>query len=224
MLTYWHSDGATRKPPMLSSQSKPSSKRAKEQATRYMKSTGWEHIQVAGWISAIDPAVANAIYDDVMLPSIENHGSAARPHSAPSIRDLIRLGSIRSKSVLGQHAYTKELLSEDEILILNENKIVVPTWLPKQFEWCEGSKCWVSRPPAGANLITAEQIPLNIFPDRRDYGQHRMSRQSAITAHYRELALPRRFLLSLLSFPDWELALVTRKPSRNEAIRGVRAL
>ena len=48
-----------------------------------------------------------------------------------------------SRSALEKHAYTKELLSEDEILILVDNKIVVPTSLPEQFEWCKDSKRWV---------------------------------------------------------------------------------
>ena len=92
-------------------------------------------------------SAAIAIHDDLMLPPIENHESAAHPHFGPSLRDLMNRGEIRSRDVLKQHAYAKELLSEDEILILNENKIVVPTCLPKEFEWCEDSKRWVARPP-----------------------------------------------------------------------------
>ena len=57
MFTYWHPDGRARKPAMLSSQSKPASKRAKEQVAQYIQSTEWEHVQVSKWISAVDPVI-----------------------------------------------------------------------------------------------------------------------------------------------------------------------
>lgn len=48
---------------MLSSQSKPGSKRAKQQVAQYIQSTEWEHVQVSKWISVIDPVIHNELHD-----------------------------------------------------------------------------------------------------------------------------------------------------------------
>ena len=97
--------------------------------------------------SVVNPAAYPVRGTDLKLPLVENHRSAANPNIAPSLRKLIIQGALRSRSALEQHAYTKKLLGEDEMLILIWNKIDVPTCFPERFEWCEGSKRWVSIPP-----------------------------------------------------------------------------
>ena len=97
--------------------------------------------------SSVANSAATAFHGDLNLPLIENWKSAANPLIAPSLRDLIIQKVLRSRSALEKHAYTKELLSEDEVLILQDNNIVVPMSLPEQFEWCKNSKRWISKPP-----------------------------------------------------------------------------
>ena len=109
--------------------------------------------------SVANPA-ATAFHGDLNLPLIENWRSAANPFIEPSLRDLILQKVLRSKSALEQHAYTKKLLSEDEILILIDNNIVVPTRLPEHFEWCNDSKRWVSKPTPRENATPVRDVSL----------------------------------------------------------------
>ena len=62
MLCFWRDQGAPHKPPHISSDSKPTSEKAQQKLTQYMQATEWEHVQVAKWISAINPGIHKELH------------------------------------------------------------------------------------------------------------------------------------------------------------------